>query len=339
MSESRHDGPPVSVVVPSYNHGRFLDACVGSVLGSDHDLELVVVDDGSQDDSVERLRAIDDPRLRLFVQENRGAHAALGRGLELSRGEVVFLLNSDDRFAADRIPKLVTALEDPSVVVATSWLEVIDGTGRRLGVKEAWRTLPPWPAPRSGPRLADLDDPRLALLETNFVSTTSNMAFRRRLLDAPGVGFAPLRYTHDWEFLLATARRGRVAVVPEPLVSYRVHGANTISEEGDGGSAGEQGPGAMRFEILWTVARHALPLLQQVAGEGKHPLDDLVARAWRSLPRFPTQGGGKPLDQDTLLAQLLAWRGEAPEPPPSFENLLEPGHPFRRAAVDRLDTL
>ncbi len=306
---------PASVVIPSYNHGRFIEACVASVLSDDLDLELIVIDDGSRDDSVERLQALRDPRLRLEVQENRGAHVALNRGLDLCRGEICFVLNSDDRFHPDRITRcLETFREDPEVVAVGSWLEIVGGDDRRLGVKKAWHDLPPWPRPEPGPGLADLGDPRLALLESNYLATTSNIAFRNR--GAPR--FASLRYTHDWDFFLALGRRGRLHVIEEPLVAYRVHGENTIAE-GKG-----QGEGVMRFEILWTVAAHAAAMLRESSG---HDVEDLRSRLWRSLPRF-----GRP----DLLTQLLTWRGEADTLPASYRALLRPDHPFRQRAVEAL---
>ena len=309
------DTLPTSVVIPSYNHGRFIEACVESVLGSDLELELIVIDDGSRDDSVERLRAVRDPRLRLEVQENRGAHVALNRGLDLCRGEICFVLNSDDRFHPDRIPRCLEIFrEDPEVVAVGSWLEIVDGNDQPLGVKKAWHNLPPWTRPEPGPGLADLGDPRLALQESNYLSTTSNVAFRTREASR----FAPLRYTHDWEFFLALACRGRLHVIEEPLVAYRVHGENTIAE-GKG-----QGEGIMRFEILWTVAAHAAAVRR---GSDRQDREDLRSRLWRSLPRF-----GRP----DLLTQLVAWRGETEQLPASYRSLLRPEHPFRRRAVEAL---
>lgn len=308
---------PASVVIPSYNHGIFLEACVGSVLVADVDLELIVIDDGSRDDSVERLRAIADPRLRLEVQENRGAHAALNRGLDLCRGEICFVLNSDDRFHFERIDRFLEAFRiDPKLAALASWLEIVDGDDRPLGIKRAWHNLPPWPRPENEPGLADLGDPALALLESNYLSTTSNIAFRT----ARAPRFAPLRYTHDWDFFFALCQRGLLRVIEEPLVSYRVHGENTIAE-GRG-----RGEGTMRFEILWTVAAHAAGVLRRAGG---HSSGDLVSRLWRSLPRF-----GRP----DLLTQLLAWRGDDSEIPTSYRHLLRPDHPFRRRAVEALMT-
>ncbi len=310
----------VSVVIPSYNHARFIEAAVASVLDSEiatgTDLELVIVDDGSTDDSrtrLERFRA--DSRVSIHHQENRGAHAALNRGIAASRGEIVFILNSDDLFHSRRIQRCLERFAaDPQLATLASWLEVIDDDGRVLGVKEAWHNMPPWPRPRPGPGLAATRDPQLALLETNYVSTTSNLACRREVFDR-GVRFLPLRYAHDWEFLLAAAEHGRLGLIEAPLASYRVHATNTIREA--------RAEGRMRFEILWLVARHAARLLRgRAADEGIAA--DLWQRFWNGAPRF---GYG------SILSQLMAMRGGDPVPPSSYDALLEEAHPFRRRAI------
>ncbi len=310
--------PAVSVVMPAYNHETYVGEAVASVLdGPWTDLELVVVDDGSEDRTAEVVAArCDDARLVLLRQSNRGAHAALNRGLAAARGEVVLILDSDDAFLPERIERCVDRLRsDAGIAVVSSWLEVVDAGGTPLAIKHGWSDLPPWPAPAQGPRLSDLGDPRLALLETNFVATTSNLAFRRSLVTENGLRFRDLRYCHDWDFLLAACAVGRLELLEAPLVRYRVHGANTIRE----GETEAAGQGAMRFEILSTVVRHTPPVLA-AAGGGR---GDLGRRWWRSAPRF-----GRP----DLLAELLAARGGDPAPPTAYDRLTSADHPFRRAA-------
>ena len=316
--------PEVSVVIPSFNHESYIDEAVSSVLAcTDVELEVVVVDDGSTDGTRDRLRAWDaEPRVRVELQPNRGAHAALNRGLELARGELIFILDSDDAFDERRIPVLADRLRDnPEAAVAASFIDVIDSGGTSLGVKQAWRTLPPWPA-RPGPSLSDLGDPRLALLETNWVSTTSNLALPASLVRDHRLRFAPLRYAHDWDFILSACHLGEVELVDEALVRYRVHGANTIDE---GGGVGQ---GAMRFEIMWVVARHAVRLLRAAASAGAD-FDELRDRFVRSAPTF---------DRDDVLDRLLVLRGTDDVPPAAYDALLEPSHPFRAAAVAALDS-
>lgn len=316
--------PKISVIIPSFNHEAFIGRAIDSALAAgESDLEVVVVDDGSTDASRERLAVYrEDPRVRIHLQENRGAHAALNRGLELAGGEFIFILNSDDAFDPRRISELGRRLEsNREAALAASWIEIVDPEDARLGVKEAWRTLPPWPAPTAGPFLSSLGDPRLALLETNWISTTSNIAFPAALFRRHGLRFAPLRYAHDWDFILSACRMGTLELVEEPLVRYRVHGTNTIDEGTD------EGQGLMRFEIMWVVARHAMRLIRTVAAseaESVH-LRNLF------LTSAPTFGC------DTLLDQLLLLRGHDDSPPAAFDALIDPGNAFRRASIAVLE--
>lgn len=313
--------PAISVVIPSYNHASYVEAAVRSVLDSrltaeGTSLELVIVDDGSTDDSRDRLEGFrSDSRVSIHHQENRGAHAALNRGIAASRGDVVFILNSDDLFHRERIQRCLDRFAaDPQLAMVASWLEVIDDDGRVLGIKEAWRNMPPWPRPRSGPGLAATRDPQLALLETNYVSTTSNIAFRRAVFDR-GARFLPLRYAHDWDFLLTASEHGRLGLIAAPLVSYRVHPTNTIREP--------QREGRMRFEILWLVARHAARLLRDRAADAGIAAD-LWHRFWNGAPRF---------SYGSILAQLMVMRGDGAAPTSTYDALLAEEHPFRRRAI------
>jgi glycosyltransferase involved in cell wall biosynthesis len=317
--------PTVSIIIPSFNHEAFIGRAIDSVLAEHEvDLEVVVVDDGSTDASRERLAAYrEDPRVRIHLQENRGAHAALNRGLELADGEFIFILNSDDAFDPRRISKLVQRLEkNRGASLAATWIEIVDADNARLGIKQAWNTLPPWPAPTAGPFLSALGDPRLALLETNWVSTTSNIAFPAALFREHDLRFAPLRYAHDWDFILSACHLGTVELVEEPLVQYRVHGANTIGEGVD------EGQGLMRFEILWVVARHAMRLIRSSADSdtGFAHLRGLLSTS------APTFGCEKIFDQ------LLLLRGADEAPPQAYDALLDPGHPFTEAAVEVLQS-
>lgn len=312
----------VSVLVPSYNHEPFVEEAVASALASNLRLEVVIVDDGSTDGSLEIVRRLArDRRVRVFEQENRGAHAALNRCLEHARGELIFILNSDDVFQPQRIELLAAVLRDhPEVALAASWLRIIDDEGNELGVKEGWTNLPPWPAPSSGPFLSELGDPVLAMLESNFISTTSNFAFRRSLVHDHGLRFHDLRYAHDWDFVLSACHIGTIRLIPEPLVDYRVHSRNTIKE------GATSGLGPMRYEIQWVVARHALRILEQAA-RGPEDSKALMVRAWNSMPTFGCDG---------VLDRLLVLRGRTETPPPAFDAVLDGDHPFRRAAVASL---
>lgn len=245
----------VSVVIPSFNHAAYIEKAVDSVLRqSVADLELIVVDDGSTDRSLDYLHSIRDPRLRLVAQANAGAHAAINRGLDMARGDFLAILNSDDVFHPRRLEQCVAALRDGVDLIST-WIEIIDEKGKVLGVKEGWRNMLPWPIDMPHDPPAEADAFALHLLASNFVSTTSNVVFTRRLYEAVG-GMRNLRFAHDWDFLLRCARQFRCALLPEPLLQYRIHKKNTISSN----------RAWMLFEICWMFAVHLGEFSSQLFG-------------------------------------------------------------------------
>jgi glycosyltransferase involved in cell wall biosynthesis len=215
----------ISVVIPLYNHARFIGEAVESVLGQGSIVrELIIIDDGSDDGSAAVMREIDqrDPRILFWSQPNRGAHAAINSGLWRATGDLVAILNSDDVYAPSRLTRLAKALDaDPSADIAASGISFIDTAGQPISN--------PWYDGALG-YFKQCGDISLALINGNFLMTTSNFLFRRRLLDEIGY-FAPLRYAHDLDFALRIlANRRRFVLAEESLLSYRVHDGNTISE-------------------------------------------------------------------------------------------------------------
>lgn len=235
----------ISVVIPSYNHEQYIKQAVDSVLYQSYkNLELIVIDDGSTDSSIGYLRTVTDPRFRLFEQDNSGAHNAINRGLSLARGEILTILNSDDEYHVDRLKECAADLND-GVNLVTSWITLIDKKGKVLGVKKGWNNMLPWriETPKHG--MTEIDAFTLHLLMSNFVSTTSNMVFTRKLYEAIG-GMRNLRYAHDWDYLLRTVRHFRCKLIERPLLQYRTHQTNTISSNRSW----------MLFEICWIFAVH-----------------------------------------------------------------------------------
>lgn len=236
----------VSVVIPSYNHEQYIRRAVESVLAQSHaDLELIVVDDGSSDCSLDYLRSLRDSRFHLVEQANAGAHNAINRGLAMAKGEYLAILNSDDIFHRERLARCLQSLQAGADLVAT-WLEVIDHKGKVLGVKEGWRNMLPWPITPPEGELATVDAFAINLLQSNFVSTTSNIVFSRKVYESIG-GMANLRFAHDWDFLLRAVRSFRCELIERPLLQYRIHATNTISSN----------RAWMLFEICWIYAVHA----------------------------------------------------------------------------------
>jgi glycosyltransferase involved in cell wall biosynthesis len=218
--------PLVSVVVPCHDHERFVARAIASVLDQTlDDLELIVVDDGSRDESVaavhELLRERGDSRARVFAQRNLGAHAALNAGLARARGRFVAFLNSDDRFAVDRLQIMTAALDERAADFAFSEVAYEDALGRDVTFEggEPLRYLLKQAEIASYPELV------YALLDFNVTISSGNVVMRRSLAERIG-GFAPLLYCHDWDFALRAVRAGEAVYVDRALYHYRFHGEN-----------------------------------------------------------------------------------------------------------------
>jgi glycosyltransferase involved in cell wall biosynthesis len=223
---SARPAPLVSVIIPAYNHARFIEAAIRSVFAQVYrPLELVVVDDGSRDDTLARARALraDSPfaRYEVIGQLNQGTDIALMRGIGAARGEVLALLNSDDLFEPNRLEHLVPEVDAESGIVL-SGVRFIDAEGNALAADHDW---PRWyeNALTEAERCPTLGH---ALLLHNISVTSGNFVFHRRLYERLG-GFAPYRFAHDWDFLLRSVYFAEPRRVPEKLLAYRVHDANT----------------------------------------------------------------------------------------------------------------
>src|SRR5262249_5004591 len=116
--------PKLSIVLPSYNHAAFIADAVRSALSQTYrDFELIVVDDGSTDETLHVLAGFRDARIRILTQANRGAHAAINRGLTEAAGRYLAILNSDDMLHPERFATLLPVLEaNPRVGLVASYV-------------------------------------------------------------------------------------------------------------------------------------------------------------------------------------------------------------------------
>ncbi|HEX7706974.1 MAG TPA: glycosyltransferase [Thermoanaerobaculia bacterium] len=219
--------PLVSVIVPSYNHARFVATALGSIEAQSwRPLEVIVVDDGSSDGSQQLLRTL-VPRLNvdraeLIEQPNQGAHNAIMRGIEAARGEYLAIVNSDDYFHPERLAVLLPRLVDGASQLAFSGVEFVDAAGARLPFESTW---PSWyrgcfDATSSSPTLG------FALLAQNFSVSSGNFVFSRELYEKLS-GFSSHRFCHDWDFLMRSIHFAEPAFERRALLSYRIHESNT----------------------------------------------------------------------------------------------------------------
>ena len=214
--------PLVSVILPSYNHASYIGEAIKSVLQQSHkDFELIVVDDGSVDNSLEVVKGYSDKRVRIIEQSNKGAHNAINRGLSLAKGEYLTILNSDDRYSPDRFERVLQVLQSSGIDFCFSNVEMIDATSNQY---RGWRF----------DHYQELctecrEVTGNVFLVANPAFTTSNFFFTRKAYEHVGE-FYSLRYTHDWNWILRYSAEFKYIWLDELLMDYRVHDSNTLLE-------------------------------------------------------------------------------------------------------------
>lgn len=220
--------PLVSVLMPAYNHAPYVRAAVESVLGQTYgNLELIAIDDASSDATWVVLQSFEDERFRLYRHDaNQGAPATLNEAMGLARGEFIAIINSDDVFAANRIDRLLAeaVASGERDVFAFTDVDFIGPAGEPAN--EHSRAI----AYRDLRAACDALTRDVWFLAGNPAITTSNFFFSRALANEVG-DFAPLRYTHDWDWALRAQKRTAPIWIREGLLGYRVHAANTLSED------------------------------------------------------------------------------------------------------------
>lgn len=280
------------MVVPLYNHARYIAQAIQSVVAQGPIVgEIIVIDDGSTDDSARIMGKLApaDPRIAFWSHPNRGAHATINAGIMRASGEFVAILNSDDIYAPERLNRLVEVLDrSPHTGLACSAIAFIDSTNG--SVDNPWYEAATAFYRTNG-------DLGISLVNGNFLMTTSNFLFRRSVLDRIGC-FAPLRYAHDLDYALRLSLCGEdIRITEAPLLRYRLHDANTIKEE--------HARVRLEWAIVsafylhrrweggdWTSARAALDVL------GAHRLTDAVVLAQAYFRRHPTDT----LERNPILA-------------------------------------
>ncbi|MFB9329631.1 glycosyltransferase [Paenibacillus aurantiacus] len=212
MSLWGNNVPPwVSIVIPCYNYGEFLEEAIDSCLASTlQDFEIIVVNDGSTDPfTVELLKQLHKPKTRVIHQKNQGVSAALNNGIREARGKYIFRLDADDRIHPTLLEKGTWVMETrPEVGFVTCHLKMFGN--------ESWTWTPP---PYSFERL----------LNENIV--IGNSLFRKVAWEQAN-GFEEQGDGYDdWEFWIKLAAKGWEGFqIPEVLFFYRRHGFTRSAE-------------------------------------------------------------------------------------------------------------
>jgi glycosyltransferase involved in cell wall biosynthesis len=208
--------PKVSVVITVYNSMPYLPETVESVLRQTFDdFEVLIIDDGSTDQTLEWVSQLNHPNVNVITQENQGVSVARNTGIHNSKGTYVAFLDGDDLWEPTKLEKQVILLDqNPDIGLVHTWLAPINEqgqpTGRVMTCKadgNVWERM----------------------IESNMVACSAAVV-RRSCFEAVGVFDADLRFAEDWDMWIRVADRYSFAVVKEPLVQYRLH-ANSKSKK------------------------------------------------------------------------------------------------------------
>lgn len=220
--------PVVSVIIPSYNHERFIRQAIDSVLNQTvDDFELLIIDDCSSDHSWEIIESYHDSRIvRIRHIQNHDAWMTLNEGVEVAQSDIIAILNSDDVFEPARLEKLLLCLTDEHIGLVGSGIRFIDDNDAPLPenntIYQYYQCL------QNNYFLSN--NLLQAALKANFFHSTSNFLFRKKLHQTLH-GFKPFHCIHDYEFLINAILidPGSIRVVwKEKLLQYRYHQTNTI---------------------------------------------------------------------------------------------------------------
>jgi glycosyltransferase involved in cell wall biosynthesis len=205
--------PKVSVVIPNYNYARYVGEAIESVLAQTYrDFEIIVINNGSTDNSIEVLKKYED-RIRCFTQENQGQSGARNRGIQESRGEWIAFLDADDVWLPTKLEQQVPLFSDPKVGIVYCGVQVTDAELKTV------RTIIP-------DSRGDLLKKFALGASAVIVGGESTAVIRKKCFDELGLFDRELSICGGWDMYRRICCRYTVEVVREALMKYRVHGSN-----------------------------------------------------------------------------------------------------------------
>ena len=207
----------VSVIISNFNYAAFLGVAIQSALDQSYPAaEIIVVDDGSTDNSREVIESFGERIIGIF-KENGGQRSACNAGFSASTGDIVLFLDGDDAWRSDAVEKVVAAMQ-AGVAAVQFCVAILDQDGRQLG-----GIYPPLPKNWTPRRIRD------CVLKSGFYPfpPTSGNAYARWFLDRiMPIPVGPVRDAMDGPLNTVAPLYGDVVVLKEPLGFYRIHGTN-----------------------------------------------------------------------------------------------------------------
>lgn len=206
----------ISVIIPAYNAEKTIRRTIESVLNQTFsDFELIVVNDGSQDSTLEIISSISDPRIKVFSYPHTSANPTRNRGFSHSVGEFIAFLDADDLWTSDKLEAQLRALQsNPQAAVAYSWTDWIDESDQFLG---------------KCCHVTENGNVYAKLLLTCFVVSGSNPLIRRQAFIEIGGFDESLVASQDFDLYLRLAAHYEYVAVPAPQVLYRISANSMFS--------------------------------------------------------------------------------------------------------------
>lgn len=208
--------PKISVNIPCFNSSVFINQTLESVLGQTYrDFEVIVMDDGSTDDTKSKVHAFRDGRIKYFYKANEGLAGTRNRGIAASTGEYIAFLDHDDLWTPQKLEAQMAILErDRDVGLVFSDAHVLkDGKKERATYFDRCK-------PKRGSIFEDL------LLESSNFIPLSSVMMRRNVFDEIGCFKTEFKIGEEYELFLRAADRYRFDYVDEPLAVIRMHEGN-----------------------------------------------------------------------------------------------------------------
>jgi glycosyltransferase involved in cell wall biosynthesis len=204
--------PEISIVIPAYNAEKTIKKTIESVLEQTYqDFEIIVINDGSIDKTVQIVESFKDKRINIFSYENCGLPTARNRGIYRSTGEFIAFLDADDLWTKDKLEMQLNALkESPEAGLAYSWtcFMDVDEQGEAVSFLRS-------------PEYAFAGDVYQQLLIGDFIHSGSNTLIRYQAIQAAGEFEPTLKSCEDWDYWLRIAARFHFVVVPKYQILYR----------------------------------------------------------------------------------------------------------------------
>lgn len=199
--------PLITVIIPSYNRANFIEETLQSVLNQTFkDYEVIIVDDGSADNTLEVLREYEaNPKVCIYSQENKGCPAALNFGIKMAKGKYICWLSSDDLWYTDKLEKQIELfLKNDHLGMIYTDVDIIDENGSII---------------QKHYKAAGIDMPLPARIR--FINGCSTM-IKRECFEVVGMFDESLKHCHDSDMWFRIGERYRMLRIPSPLVKYRI---------------------------------------------------------------------------------------------------------------------